>query len=717
MEERHSAQPRRKGGSQSRFDARRFPTQLISGVKKVSEGTAKSTAGTQGDSAATAATAATVKGGTRMKPATVASGHSDAEQAHANNADVQQAEAKKLKKLKKAKKKEAAKKGAAKSEPAKKDSAKKDVAGKDKAKKTKVKKQKQKTKKEKAKKKSKKALAQEQKAREAMAFHPSMLDESLVVATHAGKVAGVRFHGEQSLTPQWPVRTWRGVPYGNETSGPRRFAAPEPVDSWEGVRDCTQYRPPAAQPILGPTEKIKGTEDCLNLDIVRPDTDEVLPVVVYFHGGSFMMGSSHEQLLRGHALANAMNVVYVSLNFRLGPLGYLDVSSMAAAGETVSANPAILDQLLALKWVQHNIAAFGGDPDQVTIMGESAGGAAVLTLMCVPAAKGLFHGAIAQSPPIATVHSAAQGAFWVRNLRNRLGLHDDATVEDLRALPAADLVNAGRGMLWRSRELFLMNSCFGPTVDGKVLFEHPLEVFRKGEQHKVPLLLGTNYDEASFAKGMYLRQTARGKAAQRMLHAFDPQGTAAVLEAYEQAHTRGDFALLVADAVFWAPAMMAATYHQKHAPTWMYRFDFAPTVWRWLGLGAMHTMELTPVFGDLNASRAAAMNRIGTTKVLEDLRDTMQSLWAQFVHTGELPGVWPRYRVPAGPMPGRATMIFDRDARIINDPKSTKRRAWLQYTITQWGLGRPELLEELGYALDQTDHAQAPFALPPGSNE
>lgn len=693
MEDRQSAAPSNKAGAQSRFDARRLPTHLIAGAKKPKVGQAESVPNSQD----VAGSGAKSKRGKRKQSKA------------ATNSDAQKAKAKKLKKPQK--------KDSAKSEPTSRVPDKREaVKTVDKDKSKKNKKRKEKAKKEKVKKKSKKALAQEQRVRAAMAFHPSMLDEALVVSTHAGQVAGVRFHGQQSLMPQWPVRTWRGVPYGKETSGKRRFAAPEPVGSWEGVRDCTQYWPPAAQPIMGPTEKIKGTEDCLHLDIVRPDTDEVLPVVVYFHGGSFMMGSSHEQLLRGHALAVAMNVVYVSVNFRLGPLGYLDVSSMAGADETVSANPAILDQLLALKWVQHNIAAFGGDPDQVTIMGESAGGAAVLTLMCVPAAKGLFHRAIAQSPPIATVHSAAQGAFWVRNLKHRLGLDDAATVEDLRALPAADLVNAGRAMLWRSRELFMMNSCFGPTVDGKVLFEHPLEVFRKGQQHKVPLLLGTNYDEASFAKGMYLRQTARGKAAQRMLHAFDPQGTPAVLEAYEQAQTRSDFALLVADAVFWAPAMMAATYHQSHAQTWMYRFDFAPAVWRWLGLGAMHTMELTPVFGDLSASRAAAMNRIGTTKALEELRDTMQGFWAQFVHSGDLPGVWPRYRVPAEPMPGRATMVFDRDAKIIYDPKSTKRRAWLQYTITQWGLGRPELLEELGYALAEGDGEQAPFALPPGTS-
>ncbi|WP_257098757.1 carboxylesterase/lipase family protein [Corynebacterium sp. 70RC1] len=529
--------------------------------------------------------------------------------------------------------------------------------------------------------------------------------QRILARTTAGLVAGVRQTG---ISPELSVRTWRGVPYGETTTGERRFAAPRPAKPWPGVRECTEYGEVAAQPILGPSDRTKGGEDCLHLDVVRPDSDEVLPVVVYFHGGSFMFGSSHELLLRGHYLATGMNVVYVSLNFRLGVLGYLDFSSMAAPGDDVVANPAVLDQLLALRWIQANIAAFGGDPENVTIMGESAGAAAVLTLMCVPAAKGMFHRCIAQSPPIAMVHSKAQAAFWTAQLRRRLGLGEDATVAQLREMDQKTLINASQSMLWRSRELFMMNSCYGPTVDGKVLFEHPLEVFRKGQQHPVPLLIGTNYDEASFAKGFYLRQTARGRAAERMLAAFDPEGAPGVLESYEGAFRRKEFALLIADAVFWAPAMVTATYHQLVANTWMYRFDFAPAVWRWLGLGAMHSMELTPVFGDLNGSRASAVHRIGESQTLEKMRELMQGYWGSFIHHGTPGGTWPRYRVPSEHLPGRATMVFDREPHIVYDPKSHKRRAWLNYTMTQWGLGRPELLEQFGELEEQ-----GPKALPP----
>ena len=145
------------------------------------------------------------------------------------------------------------------------------------------------------------------------------------------------------------------------------------------------------QGTYGWNDRVKGTEDCLVLDIVRPDTDDELPVVVYMHGGTFLTGSSHEKVLQGHRFAKATDIVYVSINFRLGVLGYLDLRSL---GADCVANPGTMDQILALQWVRENIAGFGGDPERVTIMGESAGAASVTTLMSSPPARGLFHGCL-----------------------------------------------------------------------------------------------------------------------------------------------------------------------------------------------------------------------------------------------------------------------------------------------------------------------------------
>ncbi|MBP3088977.1 carboxylesterase/lipase family protein [Corynebacterium sp. sy017] len=495
------------------------------------------------------------------------------------------------------------------------------------------------------------------------------------------------------------VRTWRGVAYGQTTAKKRRFLAPVPVQPWQGIKTAYDYGKVAPQPTYGLNDAVIGSQDCLNLDIVRPDTDDVLPVVVYFHGGSFIYGSSHQQLLRGHGFARDLNVVYVSINFRLGVLGYLDMRSL---GDDCVANPAVLDQVLALQWIRENIAAFGGDPHNVTLMGESAGGAAVLTLMCVPATQGLFHRAIAQSPPISVVHSAAQSRFWTKQLVRRLaknyGHHalrtansESSLLAYLRKIPTKDLIRAGQSMLWRSRELFYLNSCYAPTVDKTTLPSHPLHVFSQGKQHKVPLLIGTNSDEVALAQGFYIRQKSRIKAATRMLEDFDPQGAPAVLATYGGAQLRRDFAFLLADALFWAPAMQAAHSHCTHADTWMYRFDFSPALLKKLGLGAMHAMELTPVFGDLTGSKVSALHKLAGKNNLLELKEQMQYHWAHFIHHGNPGHHWPRYVAPNDIFPGRATKIFDRHSHVIYDPQRNRRQAWQNYDMTEWGIGRPEV--------------------------
>ncbi|RNE48675.1 carboxylesterase/lipase family protein [Corynebacterium alimapuense] len=506
------------------------------------------------------------------------------------------------------------------------------------------------------------------------------------ITTTAGVVRGL-------VDRELGIQTWRGVPFGADTSGSQRFRAPQPPNEWRGVKDATAFGPRAPQPTYSWTDRVIGSEDCLNLDIVRPDNDDQLPVVVYLHGGSFIMGASHERMLRGYHLATTMQVVYVAINFRLGALGYLDLRSI---GEDCVANPAVRDQILALQWVQSNIAAFGGDPDNVTLMGESAGGASVTTLMGVSATRGLFHRAIAQSPPISVLHSRAQATLWARELVYRMALPRQTTLSDLRQMEAADLVRAGQSMMWRGGELLHLNSCYAPTVDGGVVPDHPMNIFQAGQQAQVPLLIGTNSDEASFSKLFYMRTVARSRAALRLLTAFDPEHAPRVLAAYDGATERTQFAELLADALFWAPSIRLASDHSQMAPTWMYRFDYAPAALRWLGIGAMHSLELSAVFGDPAASRTNGFARLGGMDGLEELTQMMQYHWGQFIHHGHPGSEWPAYRRPTDDTPGRATAIFDDGLRVVYDPKAARRRAWEDYRMIEWGNGRPELLENLG---------------------
>ncbi|MDY3126622.1 MAG: carboxylesterase/lipase family protein [Corynebacterium sp.] len=537
------------------------------------------------------------------------------------------------------------------------------------------------------------------KAHRAQVMAKQAARAELTIKTTLGWVHGVREEIDDATSPEIPiiVRTWRGIPFGQSTSGSHRFQAPRPAAPWSGIRHCREFGPVAPQPTYSWQDKIIGSEDCLSLDIVRPDTDEELPVVVYFHGGSFIVGSSHMQMLRGYRLAVAMNVVYVSVNFRLGALGYLDLRSLP--GDCV-ANPAVMDQILALQWVRDNIEFFGGKPQTVTAMGESAGGAAVLTLMTSPAAEGLFHRAIAQSPPITMIHSRAQSTLWARELVRRLALPRGATIDELRAQDVADIVRAGQSMMWRGGELVHLNSTYAPTVDGDIIPRHPLEAFALGTQSKVPLLIGTNSDEASFSKFMFQRESARRRAALRLLASFDGNGAPAVLEAYGGGVERYEFAQLLADALFWAPTIRIAECHCERSKTWMYRFDFASKTLKRLGLGAMHSMELSNIFGDSSASRASLLLRTGDSSEMQALTVAMQRHWAHFIHYGSPEPDWPEYTTSPNARRKRETLIFDAPTYIVADPKAVKRCAWENYEMEEWGTGRPDILERIGFLLE-----------------
>ncbi|MFW9195782.1 carboxylesterase/lipase family protein [Corynebacterium striatum] len=535
------------------------------------------------------------------------------------------------------------------------------------------------------------------RARAAAVAAANAWEDDLTVRTDSGWVRGSLEEDLRTDRPiSAPVRSWRGIPFGADTGGANRFMPAQKVAPWEGVRECKQFGAVAPQPIYSWRDRVEGSEDCLHLDVVRPNNDEKLPVVVYLHGGSFIVGSSHMLMLRGFELAAQMGVVYVSVNFRLGALGYLDLRSL---GGECTANPAVSDQLLALQRVKRNIAAFGGDPENITLMGESAGGAAVLTLMTVPRAEGLFNRAIAQSPPIGMLHSRTQSTFWARELVSRMALPRATSVDDLRTHDFGDIVRAGQSMMWRAGELFHLNSCYAPTVDDDLIPQHPLVAFEEGKQIQVPLLVGTNSDEASFGKFLYQRQSARQRAALRLLASFDEVNAPAVVKAYGGAIARKDFAHLLTDALFWAPTVRVADAHSRTNNTWMYRFDFAPTALRWLGLGAMHSMELSNIFGDPGASRVSALTRMGDSSLMDEMTKLMQSQWSSFIRTGKPHEDWPVYASPQ-----RNTMIFDSEPRVVQAPFERRRQAWENYNMLEWGSGRPELLSALGFITDALEN-------------
>ena len=485
------------------------------------------------------------------------------------------------------------------------------------------------------------------------------------VRVEQGLVRGTVDHG---------VPAYLGIPYAAPPFGELRMQPPAPAPAWTGVRDAGVYGPtvpkgdypPQYQPFL-PEPVIPG-EDCLNLNVWTPDpTAAALPVFVWIHGGSFMNGSGAVPAYRGSSFARD-GVVCVTINYRLQAEGFLHT------GDGV-ANLGLLDQIAALEWVQHNIAAFGGDPARVTIGGESAGAMSVTTLLSMPRARGLFRGAIAQSGAGAHTMSPQTATKVTALLAEQLGVEPTraaiATLSPERVFEAAEkLTNevqtAPDPAKWGELALSLLP--FMPTVDGDVLPAPPLESLAAGIGADVALLIGSNAEESRLflvapgVIGLIDEATAIAGAS-----GYGVDGEAAYRVHATPDSSPGDvLAAIVTDWFFTVPAIRVAEARSAAAPTWMYRCDFRSTAGGGL-LGAAHATEIPFVFDTLDTPDATAL--LGEDPP-QALADAMHATWVRFVRDQD-PG-WPPYDHTT-----RATFVFDPDgSRHVENPNAERLALW-----------------------------------------
>ncbi len=477
------------------------------------------------------------------------------------------------------------------------------------------------------------------------------------------------------------VNRWRSIPYAKAPVGPLRYRAPQPVQPWPGVRYCHGFGHCAPQQrmytLLAPGKYQPMSEDCLTLNVVQPEEpqQDPLPVMVFIHGGGYMLGSSATPIYDGASLARR-GCVYVSVNYRLGALGCLELSSLSTPEITIDDNLFLRDLVMALRWVRENIAVFGGDPDNVTIFGESAGAHAVATLLATPAAKGLFAQAISESPPTGMVRSADVAAEYATRFARQLDAGEQDAAHALLAARPADLVNALERLIIEGQRDMLGAFAIGPTSQTDYLPTDPVDAMRSGKAHPVPLIVGTNADEGRlFTRFLKLLPTNE-PAIERLLAHADPADRERITAAYPGYPAAAACVRLGADFIFGSAVWQIAQAHSRHAPTHVYRFDFATRALQIAGMGATHATELLAVF-DVYRSRFGMLLTAGVdSRAARKVSDDVQSRWLAFADGG-VPGAdWPQYTSDE-----RAVMVLDRRRRVEFDPHSHRRLAWEGFSL------------------------------------
>jgi para-nitrobenzyl esterase len=402
-----------------------------------------------------------------------------------------------------------------------------------------------------------------------------------------------------------------------------------------------------------------------------------MPVMVFIHGGGYLLGSSATPIYDGAALARK-GCVYVSVNYRVGALGCLDLSSLSTRDVTIEDNLFLRDLVMALRWVRDNIAEFGGDPDNVTIFGESAGAQAVATLLAVPAAKGLFAHAISESPASGLVGTPDVRASYADQFVHLLGAQGkDAATALLAAKPVA-LVNTLDALIKNAQTGMLGAFAVGPTSGTDYLPLDPVEAMRTGAAHAVPLIVGNNAHEGRlFTRWLKLLPTNEAMI-EAMLGGLDVEQRERITSAYPGYPDEGACIRLGGDFAFGTAAWQIAEAHSTHAPTYRYRYDYAPRTFNWSGLGATHGTELFAVFDVYRTRFGSLLTAAADGRSARRVSDDVQSRWREFSRTGVPGDDWPAYTHA-----DRAVMVFDRRSHVVYDPHAERREAWQGFTLAE----------------------------------
>jgi para-nitrobenzyl esterase len=497
-------------------------------------------------------------------------------------------------------------------------------------------------------------------------------NDKTIVQTKYGKIQG----GYEDR-----LYVFRGIPYAKPPVGKRRWLPPKQVEPWNGIRPAMKFGAIAPQPkiesVLPGRERVDEPqdEDCLYLNVWTPGIDGLhRPVMVWIHGGAFSMGSGSNPECPGSTLPKRGNVVYVSMNYRLGPLGFLRLKEITGGKVPSTGNEGLLDQIAALQWVHDNIAAFGGDPDNVIIFGESAGAMSIGCLLAISKARGLFKKAILQSGGN-TVRTLRQTTQTAEKFLEVLKLSPQEA-DIIQALPVERLLSTQQHLNPISVRAIMSAAAMQPVVDGDILPTQPIDAVANGSADGVAVLAGSNLEEGKLFPIMdpALAKIDETGLEKRLARFFPADKVPGLIEAYRDALTGRSVMVraidiqqaIQGDQLFRIPVVriVEAQYHRNQvAFNYLFTWKSAVPV-----LGACHGLDVGFVFGNL------VKEFHGTGAAAERLAGNIQDAWIAFARTGK-PGCkslgeWPQYGSR------RMTMMLGESSHVEEAPYEAERRAW-----------------------------------------
>lgn len=510
---------------------------------------------------------------------------------------------------------------------------------------------------------------------------------SMPPLAHAGAAPGevTLSVGRLAGSQQADVIAFRGVPYGEDTR-PRRFERALPKSAWPDVLDAREFAPRCPQAVAADAKVDASgmSEDCLSLNLWTPALDRgQRPVLAYFHGGGYANGTVNEAVYDGAALARRGDVVVVTVNHRLNGFGYLYLGALDGERYADSGNVGQYDLILALRWVQDHIHAFGGDPAKVTVFGQSGGGAKIATLMAMPEAKGLFHRAWTMSGQQITGRLQANAEQTAREVIARMDIpsraHAEAQLDALRAASMEDLMAGLRGGAWT------------PVVDGRGLPRDPFAPDAPPQSATMPMVLGNTHDETTSLIGRADPATfdldwnsvapALAKHVSAFIGELDPQ---AIVDQYRQWYPQYSpsqvFFAATTAARSWKGMVIASERRaEQGAPTWVYHLHWRSPM-EGGRYGAPHTLDIPLVFGNLDADDWTRRAVEAARPVSEAMMDALIA----FARSGD-PNAKGRAEWPRFDLQRRASLVFDTHTRVEDDPRGVERRLFAPIPYLQPG--------------------------------